>query len=299
MLDNLNLYHVFYVVAKTLNITTAAKELYISQPAVSKSISRLEDFLGISLFIRSSKGVALTYEGELLFQKLEVAFRSIEQGETQIKNITRLSVGHIRIGASTTLCKFVLLPYLKKFKEAFPHINISITCQSSNETLKALEKGQVDVGLVGEVADAHYEFHPLQEIKDSFVTTRSYIKSLVEIYGEDADLEKNATFLLLDKANLSRQYIDHYMLQKNISMQNVMEVSTMDLLIDFVKTDLGIACVIESFVEEELNEGVLIRFKEEFTFPPRRIGFVYAKGMIQTKALTSFLDFFFSEKKGL
>ncbi len=291
MQENLNLYYVFYVVAKHLNITEAAKRLFISQPAVSKSISKLEENLNIQLFLRSSKGVNLTYEGEILYKKLASAFESIEQGEMQVKNLTKYSVGHISIGVSNTLCKYVLLPYLKKFKEDYPHIGISISCQSSSETIKAIDNGQVDIGLISQIKDnKKYSFHEFHEIKDIFVASPAYLKSLKELHGDNVDYCKNANFLLLNKANMTRQYIDRYLNENNLSFDNIMEVSSMDLLIDFAKTDLGIASVIESFVSKELMDGSLVRVSFGDDFVARNIGFVYLKDMPKTKALQSFMD---------
>ena len=140
--QNLSLYRVFYTVANTGNISKAASRLYISQPAISKSIRKLEENLEVSLFSRNSRGVQLTEEGELLYHYVQNAFYSLEKGETQIKKIHELGIGHIHIGVSTTLCKYVLLPYLKEFIETHPHIRISIECQSTNHTLQLLKENK-------------------------------------------------------------------------------------------------------------------------------------------------------------
>ena len=112
-MNQLNLYHNFYTVAQCGNISAAAKKLYISQPAVSKSISKLEENFPTPLLQRTSKGVILTESGQILYQQLETAFQAIKQGEEQIHQNNALGVGSISIGVSTTLCKYVLLPYLK------------------------------------------------------------------------------------------------------------------------------------------------------------------------------------------
>ena len=105
MEQNLSQYKIFYEVAKAGNISKAAKELYISQPAISKAISKLEDSLGLSLFTRSSRGVQLTSEGEILFEHTREAFDALDRGEQELKRIQEFDIGHLRIGVSNTLCK--------------------------------------------------------------------------------------------------------------------------------------------------------------------------------------------------
>lgn len=90
MINNLNYYNVFYTVAKTGSISRAANQLYISQPAVSKAISNLEENMGIALFVRNSRGVALTEEGTILYDYIERALDNIVKGEESLKNITNL-----------------------------------------------------------------------------------------------------------------------------------------------------------------------------------------------------------------
>lgn len=149
MEQNLSSYRIFYVVAEKGNISKAAKELYISQPAISKSIQKLEDNLGIRLFDRSSRGVTLTLEGELLYTYVKSAFETLTLGEDRLRRSIALGIGNLSIGASSTLCKYVLLPYLKEFIRQYPHINISIACHSTNHTLKLLEEDKLDIGLIG------------------------------------------------------------------------------------------------------------------------------------------------------
>ena len=149
MYQNLSSYRIFYTVANTKNISKAAKELYISQPAISKSIQKLEENLNCKLFSRSSRGVLLTDEGQLLYGHVKEAFETLNLGEDKLRRSIELGVGHLQIGVSSTLCKHMLLPYLKEFIKENPHINISISCQSTNQTLKLLEEEKLDVGLIG------------------------------------------------------------------------------------------------------------------------------------------------------
>lgn len=298
-IQNLNLYHIFYTVAGCGNISSAAKELFISQPAISKAVSRLEGNLNVKLFTRNSRGVRLTLEGELLYKQLDAAFRAIRQGEENLKRNGELGVGELSIGVSTTLCKYVLLPYLQEFIKENPYIKISISCRSTYETIAALEDGTLDIGLIGEAERMnHLQFYPVQEINDIFVTTEKYLELLKEklhIQGSVKSRDMNrllshSTLLLLDKNNITRQYIDKYMILQNITPEQQLEITTMDLLIEFAKIGLGAACVISNFVEKELQDGTLIRLPMPEPIPARKIGFACKKQANPTVPMSKFMN---------
>ena len=296
MEQNLNLYHIFVTVARCKNISGAARALYISQPAISKAISRLEQNLNTTLFLRSSRGVKLTEAGEILYRQVESAFLAISQGEQQLKKMQELGIGHLSIGVSSTLCKYVLLPYLRTFTEENPHIQISIACQSTYQTVQEMENGSVDIGLIGE--NDHMDklsFYPIQEIEDILVCTGSYLDNLKE-RGSLSDspspheIIRASTLMLLDKGNITRQYVDKYLAMEGILAEQTLEVTSMDLLIDFARLGLGIACVIRSFVEKELEEGTFISLPLPAAIPKRRIGFAVQKNAPFSPALQKFMD---------
>ena len=293
-MNQLNLYHIFYTVAQCGNISAAAKKLYISQPAVSKSISRLEESFSSPLLIRSSRGVTLTENGSLLYQQLKTAFQAIRQGEEMIARNDLLGAGSLSVGVSTTLCKYVLLPYLQNYIAANPYVKVSLSCQSTYETIAALENGTLDLGLVGEserLESSHLAFLPIREIHDIFVCSPEYLDKLQKQSGDSTspDLLAQGTFLLLDKHNVTRQYIDRHMLLQDIMMEHQIEVTTMDLLIDFARIGLGIACVIGEFVKDELEKGSLMECSIREPIPPRRIGFAYPKSARPSAAMNAFL----------
>lgn len=298
-MTHLNLYHIFYEVAECGNISTAAKKLFISQPAVSKSISKLEEEFSTPLFIRSSKGVKLTESGEILYKQLDCAFQAIRQGREMIRNYAQLGVGSLSIGVSTTLCKYVLMDYLKDFIAMNPNIKISISCQSTYETIAGLENGTLDLGLVGESDRLNNLcFRPLLTIQDTLVASREYLEKLTDHASimfeklptdlSEKELMSAATFLMLNKNNISRQYMDKYFAKKEFHADNQIEVSTMDLLIDFAKVGLGIACVIKEFVADELQKGELLEFITEESIPERRIGFAYARNHQHNPSISRF-----------
>jgi len=289
--QNLSQYRIFYAVAKAGNISKAAKELYISQPAISKSISKLEDSLNTTLFTRNSRGVQLTEEGQILFEHTRLAFDELLQGEQELRRIQEFNLGHIRIGVSTTLCRFLMLPYLKQFIEQYPHIKISIETQSSTHTLSMLEQEKIDIGLVAEPkAQKSLMFIPVMEIEDIFVATPSYLENLYLREGKDADLFQAGNIMLLDKQNITRTYIDSYMSENHIQANNLLQVTTMDLLIEFARIGLGIGCVIKEFVREDLESRRLVEIALGSPIHKRTIGFACRQGR-SSKALDTFLHF--------
>ncbi|MBD5504311.1 MAG: LysR family transcriptional regulator [Lachnospiraceae bacterium] len=286
---NLNLYHIFYQTALAGNISLAAKQLYISQPAVSKAIARLEDNLNTTLFYRNSRGVKLTPEGTVLLEQLHHAFSAISHAEEELHKIQELGIGQITIGVSATLCKYVLLPHLQQYILDNPHVKVSIACQSTTETIRGLTDGTLDIGLIGESAGLHdLSFLPVMEIQDNFVTTSRYLDNLCVRLGISAAslytftdiparsrIWQDATFLMLNRENISRSYIDSCLQQLQIQISQILETSTMDLLIEFAKIDMGIACVIENFVVKELTEHSLIRLPLPIDIPSRKIGLAW------------------------
>lgn len=287
----LSLYNVFNCVAETGSISQAAKLLYVSQPAISKAIMNLEESLNQVLFIRNSRGVKLTEEGQLLYQYTKEAFDILRQGEDRMRLMKELGVGHIKIGVSATLCKYILLPYLNRFLKTYPHIKFTIESQSTLRTLKQLENGNLDIGLVAKPANQKiFEFIPVNEIEDIFVATSDYLDNLLLREKYD-DLFSAATILLLDEENISRMYIEEYFKENHISPHHILEISSMDLLIEFAKTGLGVACVIKEFVLEELKSGQLVQIPLKKPINKREVGFCYSKSAYLSDSLKKLINF--------
>ena len=293
MNQNLSSYRIFYTVANTGNISKAAKELYISQPAISKSIQKLEESVGCKLFSRSSRGVVLTDEGKLLYEHVSEAFETLTMGEEKLKRSIELGVGHLKIGVSSTLCKYLLLPYLKEFIRQNPHISISISCQSTNDTLKLLEDNKIDIGLIGKpenLKNIHFDF--LEEIEDIFVAAKDYLRNLKARGIQKEHILQSSTLMLLDKNNMTRQYIDDYLQENQIIIKDSIDISDMDLLIDFARIGVGVACVIKNFVREDLENGTLMEIPLGFPIHKREVGFAYKTTTKPSKSLAEFIHFY-------
>ncbi|MBP5384920.1 MAG: LysR family transcriptional regulator [Lachnospiraceae bacterium] len=290
MENKLSLYRIFYTTAEEGNISGAAKKLFISQPAVSKAIARLEQNVGMPLFLRSSKGVELTQEGKLLYSYVKTAFENLKEGEEKLQNMLEFDGGQIRFGASTTLCKYVLLPYLQGFMQLHPKVQISIECQNTYETLRLLREKKIDIGLIGmtdeqTLAEDHLTFTGVKEIEDIFVATKDYIKAM-----GTREIISHSTLLLLNKENITRQYIDHYFFENHVKINQVIEATSLDLLIEFAKIGLGLGCVIKEFVLQELASKQLIQIPLKNPIPKRQIGFVCAQGSLPSLAASAFID---------
>lgn len=300
--NNLTYYKIFYTVAKAGNISRAAKELYISQPAISKVITKLEQNLSTILFIRNSRGVKLTYEGQLLYEQCKIAFHAIKSGELLVQNATDNNMGHLRIGASTTLCKYILLPYLQEFIMMYPNIKITIECQATYEILSLLENGEIDIGLIAKpeaLKNLHY--YPVGIIHDIFVASRNYLEKLKadNIPLKAKNILEKGTLMLLDQGNITRQHVDSFLMEQKIQVHNCIEATSLDLLVDFAKIGIGAASVIKEFVCEELKNGSLIEISQSKKIPSREIGFVCPSSTLNERSLMYFLKMTDVQKKSI
>ena len=232
-----------------------------------------------------------------MYEHVKQAFDALGTGEEKLKRSIELGVGQLKIGVSTTLCKYMLLPYLKEFIHRNPHISISIECQSTNDTLKLLDDNKIDIGLIGkpEILKG-YEFYYLDKIEDIFVATKDYLRNLSARGIKKHDILQHSTLMLLDKNNMTRQYIDDYLQENQIHVKDSIDISNMDLLIDFAKIGVGVACVIKSFVTDELADGSLIEIPLGIPIHEREVGFAYKNSAALPKSLKSFIDFYESYK---
>lgn len=302
MEQNLNLYQIFYEVAGCRNFSVAAQKLYISQPAVSKSIARLEEGLNTTLFYRSSRGVTLTPEGELLYKHVEQALSSLKSGEEQIRASLSQKISHLSIGISATLCKYILLPLLKTFIADNPNIKITICCQSTFDTISSLQNGTIDIGLVGIPAQTVSEnnraitYLPLKYIEDIFVASEGYLAPFYNKYKgelhENEEFFHEASFIMLDKENISRKHVDTFLAAHQLTLYQIIEVNNMDLSIEFAKAGLGIACVIGNLVEKDIRQGNLCELKLGHKIPKRQIGFAYTSKTPLSEAMNTLIQYY-------
>jgi DNA-binding transcriptional LysR family regulator len=137
------------------------------------------------------------------------------------------------------------------------------------------------------------DFHPIQEIEDIFVATNMYLDNLKVREGADQkDIFSSSNLMLLDKENITRVYIDDYFKQNEIETNQILEISNMDLLIEFAKISLGVACVIKEFVLDDIKKGSLTQLPLDVSVPKRQVGFVYSTHGYQSDSVHKFIDFY-------
>ncbi|MFP4016487.1 MAG: LysR family transcriptional regulator [Halanaerobiales bacterium] len=286
---NLERYKVFYYTAKYMSFSSAAENLYISQSAVSQSIKQLEKELEGKLFLRTGPGIKLTAEGEVLYKYIEQAYSLIVAGEKKLNSIHELKSGELKIGAGDTICKHYLLEYLQKFHAEYPEVKIQVTNRTTDEITELLKKGEVDIGVINlPYRDDNLEIEKVLEIQDCFVAGEKY-KAAAEKDLSMKDLIQYPLLLLEEKAN-TRRYIDKITIENGIILKPEIELGSIDLLVEFAKIGLGIAFVIENFVENEIDDGELYKLSFSENIPPRSIGVASLKGIPIAKAGEIFLS---------
>lgn len=287
---NYELYKVFYHVASTLSFSEASKQLYISQSAVSQSIKALEKKLDQTLFIRSTKRVQLTPEGEILLRHVEPAMNLIKRGETQLVDATSTG-GQIRIGASDTICRYFLVPYLERFHKEFPNAHIKVTNQTSVKCVELLESGQVDF-IVINYPNSHlsnlYSLKKIGKFKDVFVANKSFS----ELQGKKLSFKEllNYPILMLEKQTTTSEFLHSLFQQHQLDLVPEIELTSNDLLLDLAKIGLGIAFVPDYCIPKHSDDLFYVDMEEDL--PTRELAIVYNNRVPVSKATLEFLNYF-------
>lgn len=265
---NLEYYKIFYYVGRAGSITLAAEELSVSQPAVSQAVRHLEESLGSPLFVRNPRGVRFTPEGEMLYSFVQRGYEYIRQGERKFREMLNLETGEIRIGASDMTLQFYLLEVLEQFHEQFPGIKVAVTNAPTPETLKHLQDGKIDFGVVSTPLNNRRDWNvkKVRQIEDVFVAGKkfSFLQNQVLSYQELGRLP----VLCLEKNTSTRNYVDGFLEKNGVVLSPEFELATSNMLIQFARKGMGIASVMKDFAEEFLRTGelFLLEFEEKIPF---------------------------------
>ena len=239
---DLELYKVFYVVAKHKHMTKASEELHISQPAISQSIKKLEDQLGGILFLRSNKGMELTEEGKMFYEYVKGALELINNAENEFTSFKDLSKGEVKIGCSTTLTKLVLINALKDFHLDYPNININITNDLTSNLINDLKLGKLDFVIFNEsnIKETNLNLEKIKELKQGFI----YNPELYDDNINNFEDLNNVPLILQKEESNSRKLLDYIALQNNVKLIPKMDVVSQELITEFTHIGLGIGFAI-------------------------------------------------------
>lgn len=298
MLTNLEYYRVFYYAARTGSLTLAAEQLSVSQPAVSQSLQQLETSLGAKLFVRNSRGVRLTQEGELLYSYVSKGYEQIETGEKKLQQMLQLDIGELHIGASDMTLRFCLLPYLEKFHEKYPGIKVIVNNAPTPETLELLEHESIDFGVVsGPLPSLNgVEAIAVREIQDTFVAARKFIQYRNRML-DFRDLEK-LPLITLEPRTSTRAFMDKFLSRNGVTMRPEFELATSDMIVQFAERNLGVGCVVRDFAEADLESGKLFELRFNKLIPKRQFYIVINHRSQLPAAASRLLDIIRSAQKG-
>lgn len=273
---NFELYRIFYVVANKKNITKAAEELFISQPAVSKAIKKLENNLGGKLFNRTKKGVVLTEEGKEFYNYIKVALEYINNAENKFNDLINLETGTIKIGVSVTLTKYFLIPLLEEFHDLHPKINIQIDTNITKVLFDKLKNGLLDLVILNLPYKKENDIKIIKckNIQDAFYANKNY----ENLKNKELSLNElnNYPLVLQAKSSNTRTFLDDFTKENNVTLNPNMELASYSLVTEFTKIGFGIGYLTKEYIQDELKNKELFEIKLKEKIPRRSIGIAYS-----------------------
>ena len=291
---NLELYKVFYTVAKCGSLTRAAEELYISQPAVSQSIKQLETQLGVSLFNRTHRGMELSAQGgKVIFHKVEEALGLFNEAQVMLSQINTSATGTIRIGASDTIFGYVLSDKIVEFREKYPAVKIELVSDYSPQTMEELKNGEIDVAFVNlpmQVDDALTLYGNFKRLTDVFIVGEKY-ESLTGSVLPLSELKKYP-LITLDKDTVATKSLNAFLASVGIELSPSIEVGSFEVMKRLVSKGMGIGVMPREYAEKELEDGVLKVLETDPALSARSVGMVLPKHTTASYALRMFIELF-------
>ena len=291
---NLDLYRVFYTVAKSGSLTKAAEELYISQPAVSRSIKQLETQLGVSLFTRTHRGMVLSAQGgKVIFNEVERALGLLTEAEGRIEEMKKLATGTIRIGASDTIFEYFLADKIVEYHEKFPGVKIELVADLTPDTIQKLKTDKIDVAFVNLPIEEDTELRlhgNCMRLNDVFVTSEKYAELANGIVP--ISKLKNYPLIMMEENTVARKSLNNFLTSCGVSLTPAIEVSSWDLMKRLVERGMGVGIIPKEYTQNALQSGKLFQITTDPTLPVRSIGMLLKKNVPVSYALHCFIDKF-------
>ena len=290
---NFELYKVFYEVANAKSISKGAKNLMISQPAVTQSIQTLEAELGGKLFNRTPKGVVLTNEGLVLYNYIKEGMQYFINGTNKFMSLKNSDYGTLNIGSTTVISENYLMPYIKEFNELYPKVEIKITNDLTDNLIKDLRNGTLDIIITGipsnDIKDIKYV--KLTELNDIFV---GGIKYKDKRFNNIRDILKE-NILVQKYPSIARINFNNFLINNKLNCNPAMEVASHSLLTSLTENNLGIAILTKEFINDKLNK-TLFEIKADITIPKRMLGYAIKNDYITSFTARKFIELLNNKK---
>ena len=268
---NYEYYRVFYYVARYQSFTKAAEALLNNQPNITRTIKKLEDELGCTLFVRSNRMVRLTPEGENLYSHVRIAFEHIQAAEKEIFLEKGLKSGVVTVGVSEIALHCMLLPVLKKYRQTYPGVRIRVSNYSTPQAVEALNNGLVDFSVVTTpiTLPDYMKKITVKEIQEVAVCGCAY----EELSKERQSMEKIAKYpiICLGQKTKTYEFYEKWFSEMNLLLEPDIEVATSDQILPMVRNNLGIGFVPEEFLKNESSKTGIHRIALEESIPVREV----------------------------
>lgn len=297
---NFELYRVFCCVSKSSNITRASHELYISQPAITQTIKKLEKEIGCKLFYRTKKGVELTDDGERLYNYLKNHIECLSIAKEKMVELKNNANKIIRIGSGTTLIETSLIKPLKIFKDLYPHIKVEIEHGTNHDLLNMLSNNLIDIVLMNLPSETNDDIiiEPIEDVIDIFAAKRETFSKYINTNFDMQELS-NLPLVLQQESSTARKFLNTVCNKNKIYLKPIYELDSYGLVLNFVKEGLGIGFVNKNHIINELESDELFELKTNLKIPKREIGIAISKKMKNNESINNFIKILKDDKKSL
>ena len=292
---NLDLYRVFYTVARCGSLTRAAEELFISQPAVSQAIKQLETQLKTPLFNRMRKGMELTAQGgEIVYKDVEKAIRLLDGVETKLNEMRENATGTLRIGASASIFQYILAEKIVDYHNAYPQVKIELVSDISPKIIELLKSDRCDVGFLNLPVPDEEDIllgEPIQILHDVFIVGK---KLYAELCDKPLTLSalQGYPLILMEEHTVARNSFENFCRQLGVKLTPAIEIDSWDFMKRLVTNGMGIGCIPREYALRRLSEGILFELNVQPVLRARAIGVALPASGNMPFALRAFTDLF-------
>ncbi len=294
---NLNWLKVFMYVATSTSFLDASRKLYISQPAISKSIKLLEEELHVNLFYRGNKGICLTPDGEKFLSYVMDAYNLLLAGGRMLCSENELNSGLLVIGAQSHIVRYYLLEKIEAFRKKYPGISVRIIDLSTRDLLESLEKHSIDLVIDSSPVETIYNntvVKPVAYLDTCFIKSK---KNTNEIANPKALMDENI-ILPLSRSSL-RKTLEKELEKDNIELIPKLEFETEELIIESVKKNLGVGFVVENAVKDLMEENYVEKIHLDYKLPQVEINLICVESYLPRIAKSFIEEFIEADNREL